>query len=441
MKRKHKNFWKFTARFAAVGCLLLGSVTVDADDGLDRLLNRATMNKKSTKSGTKAKDANAKPKADSKTAVPECSNVACLIPYSIEAAELTRKASHNSQDQINFSDPTGFDSRDQFGLMCNPTPLGCGDIVYGVEKPKTKPRLDEYVFDGNDRGKKVYVDQSWKVHGLDTEDTIGHFDTLDGRRIVTPSNRVAVYAPRFGAVRKLDGVFNARLNSPVVALEEKTPIAHAAGNDFSSTTKQNVAVDRFEVANRASGFVDRTRGVLTDNVVTLFGSRNNFRPYENLTLIRMGKFSNAESARLNLGMQSALVWQDNLGLQVTAKNVAPIVVEDVKMAQELVRVKSEDGTAILRVTKIASKIAARTGEIVDFTIRFDNLSGKKIGNVTIIDNLTRRLEYVDKSAESTLRANFINEQNDGGSLMLRWEITDPVEPHTGGIIRFSCRVR
>jgi len=95
----------------------------------------------------------------------------------------------------------------------------------------------------------------------------------------------------------------------------------------------------------------------------------------------------------------------------------------------------------LRVTKIASKIAARAGEDVEFTIRYDNLSGKKIGNVTIIDNLTRRLEYVPESSESSLKANFINERNEVDSLMLRWEIIDPVEPHSGGLIRFKCRVR
>ena len=157
--------------------------------------------------------------------------------------------------------------------------------------------------------------------------------------------------------------------------------------------------------------------------------------------MRIGKFSSGEAARLRLGLMSASVWEDNLGLQVTVKKSQPIIVRDVKTVEELLSIKSDDGTAILRVTKIASKIAARAGEYVEFTIRYDNLSGKKIGNVTIIDNLTRRLEYVPKSSESSLKANFINERNEADSLMLRWEIIDPVEPHSGGVIRFKCRVR
>lgn len=457
------NLVKFVLAYALIGSFL-GSFTVTkgaaADDGLTRLLKQAAVVKqqKVKHQAIAPAPAPSLPKLPSRNILhPTCSATACLIPNTIEAADRVRKASHNVQEPQNFSDPTGFNSRDQEFVpeVVFPTPLAYGKRVYGVPEPNTDLKIsttgfknwnpdasrDEYVFDGNDRGKKVKVDPSWNVYGLDTEDTVGHFDTLDGRRIVTPSNRVAIYAPRFGAVRKVDGVFNAILKQPVIALEEQTPIARAQGKDGSTTSKQHLALNRMNGTNRASGFVDRTRGVTADTVTHLFGVRNNFQPFENLSLMIMGKFSKAESARLNLGLQSASVWEDKLGLQVVAKDVSPIIVRDSQTVQELIHVEAEDGTAILRVTKIASKIAARTGDIVDFTIRYDNLSGKKIGNVTIIDNLTRRLEYVPNSAESSLKADFINERNDGGSLMLRWEITEPVNANSGGIIRFKCRVR
>ncbi len=462
MKRQLKQrLLKFALRSAVAGCLACGfgwfTDNASGDDGLNRLFNQASIAKKTPATkATKGKSEPAKPTLQTAAYSDQtCSSSACLIPNSIEAADRVRKASHNVQESYSFSDPTGFDARDEaFSQFVYPTPIGYGMKAFGLPEPaatrmstpgydRWNPNAgqDEYIFDGNDRGKKVRVDQSWNVYGLETEDTIGHFDTLDGRRIVTPSNRVAVYAPRFGAVRKVNGVFNATMELPAIALEEKTPTAQAAGKDGSFSSKQNLALNRLEGASRASGFNDRTRGVVSDTVVKLFGVRNNFHPFENLSLMTMGKMSNAESARLNLGLQSALVWEDNLGLQVAAKDASPIIVRDVKVIQNLVHIESDDGTAILRVTKIASKIAAKTDEIVEFTIRFDNLSGKKIGNVTIIDNLTRRLEYVPNSAESSLNADFINKRNDGGSLMLRWEITDPVEANSGGIIRFKCRVR
>jgi uncharacterized repeat protein (TIGR01451 family) len=310
-----------------------------------------------------------------------------------------------------------------------------------TERDNEPTRRDEYVYDGNDRGLKVKVDRSWNMIGLDTEDTVGHFDTLDGRRLVSPSNRVAIYAPRFGSVRRVDRVFNARLSQPAGTVDELTPIARSKQADFSTTNKQHIAVERHQGTRRASGFIDQTRGVLAENTTELYEFANTFAPYEHLSLIRLGRAEESQSARLALGMQSAAVWQDNMELQVFADNVQPVIVEDIAKVQELVHYETDGENSILRVVKIASKIAARAGEKVQFTIRFDNLSGKRIGNVTLIDNLTTRLEYVKGSAECSLPAKLVTSRNDVGSRTLRWEIKNPLPAGEGGIIRFECVVR
>ena len=382
----------------------------------------------------------------------------CLVPSTIEATDRIRRASYDPNEGLSFGDPSGFSPRPNDPAARSevmPIPVGYGKRNFqpGSQQPGLKfgasggqqwnpnARQEEYVFDGNDRGEKVRVDQNWNIYGLQTEDTIGHFDTLDGRRIVTPSNRVAIYAPRFGAVRRVDGIFKARLNQPVGAYAELTPIAGTTSEDISSTTKQHLALNRYEGSRRASEFMEEQRGVVSDNVTHLFGVRNAFEPFENLSLIRFGRYSKAESARLNVGIMSGIAWEHNLGLQVTVQKATPVITKDVAGVEELITVESEDGTAILRVTKVASKIAAKTGEFVDFTIRFDNLSKKRIGNVTIIDNLTTRLEYVPETAECSVKADFITKRNEGDSLMLRWEIVDPLPGGEGGIIRFRCRVR
>ena len=99
------------------------------------------------------------------------------------------------------------------------------------------------------------------------------------------------------------------------------------------------------------------------------------------------------------------------------------------------------GQPKLRVIKIASVGEAQPGDEIDFTIRFDNVGDEVIGNVTLIDNLTTRLEYVTDTAQSNLEADFSTRQNEGESLVLRWEIREPLNPGEGGIIRFRCRVR
>lgn len=410
---------------------LLMSQFLQAQDGLDRLLKQINLVEPTN--------------TDSVAAVVE-PTVVNISASPIVDHQMVRPTTYKQDFQ--FTDPDGFTAR---GDVCAvpadvyPQPLAYGTTIYDPHRQynpwNPDSRMDEYVFDGGDREQEVAVDQSWNVYGLNIEDTVGHFDTLDGRRLVTPSNRVAIYAPRFAAVRRVDGLFNAESRVKVGEMEERTQLARAEAQDFSSTTKQHLALERFEGADRASGLINRNRGVVQENVTHLFGIRNTFEPYENLSLIRFGKFESSEGARLGIGLQSANNWQDNLGLQVAVETVQPVITNDVYRVQQLVHIESDDKAAILRVTKVASKIAAKAGEHVDFTIRFDNLTGRKIGNVTIIDNLTGRLEYVTDSAECSVKAEFINEVNESGSLLLRWEITEPLPANTGGIIRFRCRVR
>lgn len=360
-------------------------------------------------------------------------------------------AANQDDPNLGFAGRAGFTIQQgampiQHGTVISPTPMtaahqpGGNHQLRSADRTNSRALSDEYIFDGDDRGTPVGVDENWNIYGMQTEDTFGHFDTVDGRRLVSPSNRVKIYAPRFAAVRKVDGAFNARRNTQVGSFDKKLVMQTTRGKDFSSSTMQNVATNGIEASSKASGFEHRTRGVVTDQAIELIGARNSFSPYENLELIKWGKHANSQMARLQLGMQSANAWQDNMRLQVHAKGAQPIIVNDLSSAQQLIHVESDGKGSVLRVTKVASKIAADIGDEVEFTIRFDNLSSKPVGNVTLVDNLTGRLQYVPGSAECSLKAKFIDKVNEANSLMLRWEITDPVKPFKGGIIRFKCKV-
>jgi|GEM_PF-1225651 len=360
--------------------------------------------------------------------------------------------------RVAFDNPSanrGFANRAAFtvqeGQLNNVSDVGVFPVPLGRQTRQDDPhyrhntanmqRSDEYVYDGSDREKRVQVDGDWNVYGMDSEDTFGHFDTLDGKRLVSPSNRVAIYAPRFSAIRRVDNLHKSERTSLVTQFKKKEGSVLSRSSDFSSTTKQNVALLSNERSQKAFGFNDQTRGVVSDNVLTLRKARDSFRPYENLDLMRMGRYSKSQSARLQAGMLAAKSWADNLGLQVHADKVQPVVVNDTLSLQQMVVVETDDDNAILRVVKVASKVAARPGEEVEFTIRFDNLSPRKIGNVTLVDNLTTRLRYIPDSAECSLKGKFIQRDNDSGSLMLRWEIDQPLPAGKGGVIRFKCLVK
>ena len=57
----------------------------------------------------------------------------------------------------------------------------------------------------------------------------------------------------------------------------------------------------------------------------------------------------------------------------------------------------------LRLIKLASCGHAQPGEEIEFTLRFDNIGDQTIGNVTIVDNLTTRLEYVPELGQEQRR--------------------------------------
>jgi uncharacterized repeat protein (TIGR01451 family) len=242
-------------------------------------------------------------------------------------------------------------------------------------------------------------------------------------------------------VRKIDGLVNAQYNQPTSKVNERQQTVQAVDTALASTANMNLALQRSKTTGRATAFIDRTRGVTGRSLIHLRGYRNTLSAIQGRQILDLNQLAGAVGPQLQKGIQAATSWESDLGLRVATQGIQPIIVRDLRTAQELDHIESEDGIAILRVLKIADKIAASAGEEVEFTLRFDNISSQKIGNVTLMDNLTRRLEYVEGSSECSLQSEFKSEINEAGSLALRWEIKDPVEAGTGGVIRFRCRVR
>ncbi len=299
---------------------------------------------------------------------------------------------------------------------------------------------DEYIYDGGDRNGKTIVAADWSLRGLDTQDTIAHFDTLDGGRVVAESNRVQIYAPRFAAVRQISGAIAANSIDAAILARKGLPNFEHSQDQRSSTTMQNIQPRRNIASQVVTSFRDRTRGVTADNVWRPTSFSNVFLPYEDFQIIRNGFLENAEKARLGIRIDAAQTWKTDLHVQIANGKVKPLVVRDALAAAETL----VDGNSIrpaIRLVKVASTNYARPGEEVEFTIRFDNIGNEAIGNVTIIDSLTGRLEYIADSSQCSIKSELKTDKNISDSQVLRWEIADQVEPGDGGIIRFKCRVR
>jgi uncharacterized repeat protein (TIGR01451 family) len=279
--------------------------------------------------------------------------------------------------------------------------------------------------------------------GLDTEDTVAEYTDHQGRPRMTPSNKVCVYAPRFAAVRTVS-----------LPHEEGTFLkaADAAQSDLGGVMRTRLsmaaqqaqhAAGQAKVRSRASGLESErlqgevgqlARPQIADKVLNTF---------EDLGFFRLGTFEQSDVARLNLGLQAARAWsrEQYPVIQTKIESPATGVSEVHAAALTVIDDRRSDQPAQLRVVKVADKQTAQPGDVITFTIRYDNLGPNPATEMRIVDNLTPRLEYVDDSATCDRAGQLVVEDNAEGSLVLTWVIDEEIPAGEGGVVTFQARVR
>jgi uncharacterized repeat protein (TIGR01451 family) len=299
---------------------------------------------------------------------------------------------------------------------------------------------DEYICDGGDINEDANIKMDESIVGVDQEDTIAHYKTLDGRKEITASNKVCIYAPRFAAVRHVAVPIITEVHERMAGIE-KTDKLNLHDKAFLTTTAVQPESLRGEQAiDLASIFRERKAGNELARTNAPYMARGEFLPFEDFALIRRGVYEQGDKPRLAISAQAAEVWLDKKAVQVVIDGKMAVEAAGVSGSQET-RVYELEGKPRLRICKVASKSDAKVGETVEFTLRFDNIGEQPVSNVTIIDSLTTRLEYVEGSQSSSREAKFDTQENAGESLVLRWALTEPLQVNEGGIVRFQCRVR
>ncbi len=333
--------------------------------------------------------------------------------------------------------------------MC-PQPIPCGPpgMEQGIPLPYAPMNeccpagfSGEYLCDGGDACFRAEVTRTGDVRGLEMEDTVAHFDTLDGRTLVQPTNRVCVYAPRFGAARQVVSLIQNEQANGAAGIAKPLRLSQQEYARGPSLSTQNLQPTP-EIGTKSLTIyqLDRRAGAMS-TAVKAKAFQDAFQPYESVTLIRTGQMIEAEGPMLAKSAQAAIPWSKTQAVQVILDRQAAAAETKNQNVHAVYTVNKPPSCPRLRVCKVASTPFAEPGDIISFTIRFDNVGNEAIGNVTIVDNLTTRLEYVPDSAQSSVDTQFFSQANEGGSLVLRWELDKPLEVGQGGVLRFNCRVR
>lgn len=338
--------------------------------------------------------------------------------------------------------------------MSGPPMAGAPQVINGGELASAEPRgpwqppgtsgpwpEDEYLRDGGDTNLKVSIGGQWRVSGLDMEDTVAHYETLDGKTRVEPSNQVHIYAPRFGAVRQVTSLLSDEQVAGSSGVHAPQKLTRYEDTTKFGTAKQNLQPLADAGARPATILRTKQGDGVVSTSTTAKGFHDGYLPYENFTVIRQGVMESAEMAALARGVQAALAWSHNQAVQVVIDNQRAMAAVSNQKVDILFTVNEPPANPKLRLVKVASTQFAEPGDTVDFTIRFDNVGNQLIGNVTILDSLNTRLEYVPESAQCSVDAKFVFEPNEGDSVVVRCEITDPIKPGEGGVLRFQCKVR
>lgn len=312
---------------------------------------------------------------------------------------------------------------------------------------------EECMKDGGDVGLPAGFDKDGNLRGVDPSDSVAEYKDLVGRKHLAISNRVCVCVPRFVVMRA---------DTPLAGYETLTgpEMNHTVLNQLSLGVKAPSLEEDLAIGPRALRLRERpsvaltaqlplkivvlqilqARDVISGPRMDIFAIGPRERTLEQHTLLLKQveiayQFSVHEGVRVEKGIEGPAVVGQIEETQV--KTLLQEARDFVACCEDKIEVPDKP----LLLCKWAEQREVHQGDIVTFHLKYTNVGGKPITDVAVSDSLTGRLEYVPGSARSDRDAVFTMQQNEAGSLVLRWEITGTLQPGKSGVVTFQAKIR
>ena len=191
------------------------------------------------------------------------------------------------------------------------------------------------------------------VVGVEPEDTIASYKTLDGRTLVTPSNRVHIYSPRFMAVRQVIGVQQSDQLARTAGVYRPDRLSLGERTQITANAKQNV----------------QTEGEIGRKLLTTYAAARRRRPlgghrtqrlpgqllaFENIAVLRTGTYEQGQMAWLARGTAAAIAWEKKQSVQVMFSGRTANALVGNQQTETIFTISEPPGRPKLRVIKVAS---------------------------------------------------------------------------------------
>jgi uncharacterized repeat protein (TIGR01451 family) len=323
------------------------------------------------------------------------------------------------------------------------------DPTYGPRPPE-----EECLKDGGDVGLRAGIDADGQLRNVDPSDTVAEYTDAAGRRRVVCSNRVCVCVPRFAVLRS---------ETPFGRYDNVVVVNDTRAVRGQESIKLRVPPQQADLIEQPRAVKMRERPSVWKNevaigqVVRVEVLRAHDVPIGPLAAIgTQAIYQFREEVRLRLVKQLELARELSRreGVQEYDQVTRTAVVARVQGGPEIITASMEtrDFTVCcnevprvpdkpLVLYKCADRPAAQVGDVITFTLRYSNHGGRPLTDVAVSDSLTGRLEYIPGSAGSDRDSVFTTQENEAGSLLLRWEITGKLLPGESGVVHFKARVR
>ncbi len=299
---------------------------------------------------------------------------------------------------------------------------------------------DEYLLDGGDRGLPVHETPAQR-EGLDSEDAVVEYADKTGRAHILPTNRVAIYSPRFGNVGTATG-----LESGVTVTGSVSAVDARRGEGLRnrlavSDHEQRMPTQSFRTRSRADGFENQQREAAAHQSTLLSENLDLSGAVEDVQNLNAPEMWQALRAKIAKARQAAIGWTRNEFPVITASLSGAQQITVKFVVNELVGVEDRRKPGRIEIVKLADRQTAAPGETVTFRIEYENVGDLPLNDVKVIDNLTPRLGYVQDSGASSRAATLGVTDNGEGSVILSWKLSEPLPGKSRGWVTFKAHVR